>query len=280
MRVNVCGVRGSTPAPGGDFLRYGGHTSCVAVGHDGRPPTLLIDGGTGIRQVTPLLAGEPFRGTVLLGHLHWDHTQGLPFFAGADCEFSQVRVLLPEQGDPIALMTRIMSAPHFPIGPTELRGDWSFVSLQAGEHEIEGFRVLALDIPHPAGRTFGFRVQDAASAFAYLSDHNPTALGDGPDGWGPYHPAALELVRGVDVLLHDSQCTAEELPARAKYGHAAAEYAVELGIRGGARSVLLYHHDPLRTDDEVDGIVRRFRSAPIPVAAAHEGMVVQLPQPA
>ncbi|MFN2506150.1 MAG: hypothetical protein ABR540_18365, partial [Acidimicrobiales bacterium] len=97
----------------------------MAVGHDGRPPTLLIDGGTGIRQVTPLLAGEPFRGTVMLGHLHWDHTQGLPFFGGADCEAARVRVLLPEQGDPIALMTRLMSPPHFPIGPTELRGDWS-----------------------------------------------------------------------------------------------------------------------------------------------------------
>ncbi|MCA1691863.1 MAG: hypothetical protein LC733_06575 [Actinobacteria bacterium] len=163
---------------------------------------------------------------------------------------------------------------------TELRGDWSFAGLEAGEHEIEGFQVLALDIPHPAGRTFGFRVQDATSAFAYLSDHNPTALGGGPDGWGPYHPAALELVRNVDVLLHDSQCTAEELPARARFGHAAAEYAVELGVRGGARSVLLYHHDPSRTDDEVDRIVGRFGSAPIPVAAAHEGMVLNLPQPA
>ena len=91
MRVHLCGVRGSTPAPGAEFVRYGGHTSCLAVGHDDGPvPTLILDAGTGLRRVTALLDGRPFDGTILLTHLHWDHVHGLPFFRGGDREDARV----------------------------------------------------------------------------------------------------------------------------------------------------------------------------------------------
>src|SRR5690349_3256722 len=99
MRVTVCGTRGSTPAPGPEFVRYGGHTSCVAVAHDGQPPSLILDAGTGIRRVTKLLDGQPYVGAILLGHLHWDHTQGLPFFNSGDNPESRVAVYAPAQGD-------------------------------------------------------------------------------------------------------------------------------------------------------------------------------------
>jgi ribonuclease BN (tRNA processing enzyme) len=100
VRLHFCGVRGSTPAPGAEFVRYGGNTSCVAVAHDnGAPPTLILDAGTGIRRVTALLAGQPFTGTILLTHLHWDHVQGLPFFRAGDREDATVRLLLPDQQD-------------------------------------------------------------------------------------------------------------------------------------------------------------------------------------
>ena len=97
MRIDVCGTRGSTPAPGRDFVRYGGHTSCLAVRSDEAPgPELVLDAGTGIREVTGLLAGRPFQGTIALTHLHWDHMQGLPFFRAADTDGARVRLLLPE----------------------------------------------------------------------------------------------------------------------------------------------------------------------------------------
>ena len=83
MRVVVCGVRGSTWAPGAEFVRDGGHTSCVALAHGDEPPTLVLDAGTGPRNLTRHLDGQPFRGTILLGHLHWGHTHGIPFFAAA-----------------------------------------------------------------------------------------------------------------------------------------------------------------------------------------------------
>ncbi len=104
-----------------------------------------------------------------------------------------------------------------------------------GTHNLAGFEVLAREIPHPGGRAFGYRVSDGRTSMAYLSDHGPIALGPGPEGWGPYHDAALALADGVDVLLHDAQYTAEELPARATFGHSAAGYAVQLAERAGAR---------------------------------------------
>jgi phosphoribosyl 1,2-cyclic phosphodiesterase len=287
--LHVLGVRGSTPAPGPAFARYGGNTSCVALARDGAAPSLVLDAGTGIRALGSLLrecersprgaVEVPFNGAILLGHLHWDHTQGLPFSRAIDHDGAHVRLCLPDQedGDSAAdVLRRAMSPPHFPIGPEGLRGDWTFDVLDQGEHEIAGFEVLALEIPHKGGRTFGYRVSDGHSTIAYLSDHGPSALGPGPDGWGPYHDAALALAGGVDVLLHDAQHTAEELPSRALFGHSAADYPVALAERAGTKSVLLFHHDPARTDEEVDALVARFANAAIPVSAAHEGLTLDL----
>ena len=277
MRIHLHGVRGSTPAVGADFVEVGGHTSCVALTPDGdTAPRLVLDAGTGLRRLSAKLAGEPFRGSILLGHLHWDHTHGLPFFPAGDRDDAEVRLLVPEQSTPaVELIGRFMSPPAFPIPPTDLRGSWEFATIDEGVHEVEGFTVLVREIPHKGGRTLGYRISDGHRSIAYLSDHGPIVLGPGPDGLGPYHDAALELADGVHVLIHDAQYTAEELPARATFGHSAAEYAVELGRRAGARRVVLFHHDPARTDAEVAAIEASLRcSAEVEVSAAREGDVL------
>jgi len=276
VRVYICGVRGSTPAPGPEFVRYGGNTSCVALASDGDAPTLVLDAGTGLQRLTQVLGDRPFRGSILLGHLHWDHTHGLPFFRAGDDPEAHVDLHMPAQGDPVAVLERVLSPPHFPIGPRDLRGDWRFHALEPGDHTIEGFAVTAREIPHKGGRTFGYRVSNGGSALAYLSDHSPISLGPGPDGLGEYHEAALELARDVDVLLHDAQYTAAELPARAEFGHSAVEYAVGLAERAGARRLYLFHHDPPRTDDAIDDIVRAHQRPKVEVLAAAEGMVIVL----
>ncbi len=278
MRIVLCGVRGSTPASGLPFLRYGGHTSCVAIAHDdAQDPTLLLDGGTGLTNVTGLLSGRSFQGSLLLGHLHWDHTHGMPFFpAGAQAD-SRVTVLLPEQGeDAESVLARAFSPPHFPVLPHVLGPGWSFSGLEPGTHEIEGFTVLAREIPHKGGRTFGYRVSDGTSSLAYLSDHSPVAMGPGLDGLGEYHDAAVELARDVDLLIHDAQHTAAEFPSQAYLGHAAVEYVTGLAQVSGARSVLLFHHAPNRTDDEIDAIVAGQSGAAVPVSAAAEGDHLEL----
>jgi ribonuclease BN (tRNA processing enzyme) len=281
LRVHLCGVRGSTPAPGIEFVRYGGHTSCVALAHDDASvPSLILDAGAGVQRVSRLLEGAPFDGTILLTHLHWDHVVGLPFFAAADNLDARVQVLLPEQESGASaerVLTQIMSPPFFPVGPMELRGEWKLGTVAPGEREIEGFTMLAREIPHKGGRTFGYRISDGHSTFVYMPDHCPTTFGSGEDGFGAYHPVALELARDADVLVHDAQLFPAELAAEADFGHSVADYAVELARRAGTRAVLLFHHRYNRTDDALDGLARRLGATGEPaVSVAAEGTVLEL----
>jgi phosphoribosyl 1,2-cyclic phosphodiesterase len=273
VRVTFLGVRGSTPAPGEEFVRYGGHTSCVAVAHDGEAPTVLLDAGTGIRRTSSLLDGEPFRGSVLLTHLHWDHVHGLPFCDATDRNDSRVTLFVPDQldgSDPLEVLSRGMSPPHFPVRADELRGEWSFIALSSSKLEVEGFTVLVEEIPHKGGRTYGFRVSDGTSTIVYMPDHCPSALGPGPDGLGEYHPAAMSLCQDADVLIHDAQLVREELEAEAYFGHAAAEYVVELARHADVKRAVLFHHKQGRTDDELDAIGQRFRGPQLVTVATQQ----------
>lgn len=273
VHVWLLGVRGSCPAPGADFVRIGGNTSCVAIGHDAGPPTLVLDAGTGIRSATSLLGGAAFSGTVILGHLHWDHIFGLPFFSAGDRDDAEVRLLIPAgEEPPPAALERAMSPPCFPITTSGLRGAWTFGDYGEGRFVVEGFDVLARDIPHTGGRTMGLRVSDGHSSLAYLSDHSPHDRGDGDHGVGALHDAAVQLADGVDLLIHDAQYTADELPSRRRFGHAAADYALLLGERCGVGRVVLFHHDPSRRDDEVDALVAHLRGRhDLPIDPAVEG---------
>lgn len=280
MDVTFLGVRGSTLALGPEFARYGGHTSCVAIGHAGRPPSVLLDAGTGLRSLPRLLDDAPFRGTLLLTHLHWDHLQGLPFCTSLDCADADVRLYLPEQdGTAREVLSRMMSPPFFPIAPDGLQGAWSFRSLEEGTVELDGFEVTACEVPHPGGRTFGYRVSDGTSSVAYIPDHQPTATGWGPEGWGDYDPRVLALVAGADLLVHDAQLSSSELPAFHHWGHSSADYAVGLGGRAGARRVALFHHAPDRSDDEVDRLVAEAGRVDVDVFGAAQDTTVQLPSP-
>lgn len=277
MELFFCGVRGSTPAPGAAYVRFGGHTSCVALAHDGAAPSLVLDGGTGLANLDLILRDAPFDGTILLGHLHWDHTHGLPFFAAGARPGHRVLVLMPGQGaDPERVLARAFSPPHFPVEPSALGSGWRFGSIEEGEHALAGFSVLAKEIPHKGGRTFGFRVTDGTASIAYLSDHYPLLLGPGPAGLGELHGSALELAAGVDLLIHDAQYTADEQPRLAYLGHSCPEYAIDLAEAAGARQVCLFHHAPRRTDDEIDEIAGRLTGSPVPVLTAAEGLTIGL----
>jgi phosphoribosyl 1,2-cyclic phosphodiesterase len=289
MRLYFSGVRGSTPATGAEFVRYGGNTSCVAIAFDDAlgdataAPMLILDAGTGIRRVSRLLDGDPFIGTILMTHLHWDHVQGLPFFRAGDRDDSRVRLVIPDQAgsrDAEEVLAGMMSPPHFPIRPRQLRGDWTFRTAVPGEVELgpglESLNVTAEEVPHKGGLTFGFRVSDGHSSIAYVPDHCPTAYGPGADGWGEYHAAALALADSVDVLIHDAQLVSEELAAEASFGHAAADYAVELGIQAKVGRVVLFHHSPERIDDELDSIAKRFAGSDVLVTVADEQLVIDL----
>ena len=275
--MTFCGVRGSTPAPGHLFARYGGNTSCVSItAADEEIPRLVLDAGTGLSRLSADLGGRPFRGSILLGHLHWDHTHGIPFFPAGDTPDATGTVYQPAQGDPVEVLARVMSPPHFPITPTELRGRWNYESIDEGFHDIEGFTVEAREIPHPGGRTFGFRISDGRSTICYMSDHWPYGKGPGPHGEGEFHETALALADDVDLLIHDAQYTRAEFPSRAHFGHSTIDYAIELGELAGVGKVVLFHHDPSRTDDQLDAVVAVNQHHSVRVIAAAEGLSLDL----
>jgi phosphoribosyl 1,2-cyclic phosphodiesterase len=277
VRLWLLGVRGSTPAPGPDFVVVGGNTSCVAVALDDGPPVLVLDAGTGLRRLTALLDSQPFRGTIALTHLHWDHVQGLPFVAAIDRPDARVRLLQPDQpelGDARAVLGRALSPPHFPIGPEGLRGDWSFEGLDVGTHALEGLTVTARTVAHKGGRTFGYRLDDGPRSVAYLPDHalvDPALGSDGPDRLA----AALDLARGVDLLIHDAQFTQDEQAVARAYGHATVEAAVALAERAQARRLVLFHHGPDRTDAQVAALAAAIDSA-VAVEVGTENTLIEL----
>jgi ribonuclease BN (tRNA processing enzyme) len=274
MKVVLHGVRGSTPAPGRDFVDVGGNTSCVSLTLAGESlPTLLLDAGTGLSSVsTVALHGTAFCGDVLLTHLHWDHVQGLPFFSAGDRDDAHVTLLLPAQdgasprspGSAAALLSRAMSPPHFPIGPDGLRGQWSFGAVEPGTFSAGGFRVTALEVPHKGGRTFGYRVEADGASLVYLPDHHPST-----------DPApARRLAEGADVLCHGSMFTRGEEALAHAYGHATVEEAQQLARDAEVGALILIHHSPRRTDDEVDRVHASLSEVGPPVMVGREGAVV------
>lgn len=267
MRIRFCGVRGSTPAPGGEFVRVGGNTSCVAILAGGdSTPSLVLDAGTGLRAVTRLLDGAAFRGTIVLTHLHWDHWQGLPFFSAGDRDDARVRVIGPAQGEALVDVLRLsMAPPLFPIGPEGLKGAWTFESVDEGAFDVEGFNVSAGEVPHKGGRTFGLRIERDGRTMAYLPDHRPAPSGHA-------RVAALQLAQGVDVLVHDAQFLEHERNVADEYGHSTVPDAVRFAQEAGVGELVLFHHAPNRSDDALDKLVRHVDTDGLRVTLAIEGV--------
>lgn len=267
MRVTFLGVRGSVPTPGAEFVRFGGETSCVALAHDGdAAPSLVLDAGTGLRQLGALLRGPAFRGAIVLSHLHWDHLQGVPFFVKGDHPDADVDVLLPAQLGLTGpdLFGRVMSPPGFPIGPEGLRGTWRFEAIEPGPRSVCGFDLEAFEVEHKGGRTYGYRVTDRSGSLAYVPDHAAA---------GP--PSVTRALRDVDVLVHDAQFLPAEARLAEAYGHSVIDDARNLATAAGVGRLVLFHHSPTRTADQLDVIERSLDGTP-DTMVARQGMTLQI----
>jgi phosphoribosyl 1,2-cyclic phosphodiesterase len=256
MSVTFHGVRGSTPCHGPEIVRYGGNTSCVSLDIAGVEP-ILFDLGTGLRYFgAGQPADEPFTGTCLLSHLHWDHIQGIPFFTPLLRDGSEVAVYAPEQLDGLSVeqvFADTIKPPLFPVDLALLPGTVRFheilnsdFTLVEGSDSTPRIDVKARQIPH-VGNTVGYRVECNGASVAYLSDHQMPC-----DGSLTASEGALELCAGADLIIHDAQFTPDEFVGKCDWGHCTIDYAVWLAVESGAKRLALFHHDPSHHDDELD----------------------------
>ena len=254
MDVRIRGSRGSVPSPGAERLRYGGDTSCVQVAlSDGK--NLILDAGTGIRNVPQQLAAEGEHLHILLTHLHLDHIQGLLFYSPLFETSTRVTIWGPAAPG-VSLKNRIgryLSAPLTPVDVRELPCEVDFRSCPVTEWQIGSARIRAEAVNH-RGPTLGFRIEDAGASLCYLPDHEPALLGaleELDSEW----MSGYSLARGCDLLLHDCQYTDAEYPSHFGWGHSAISHAVTFARRCEASRLLLFHHDPQHVDDQLDAML-------------------------
>jgi phosphoribosyl 1,2-cyclic phosphodiesterase len=288
FRLRFWGTRGSIPTPGSATVRYGGNTPSIEV----RAPSgglILLDAGTGIRELGRALIaranGSPITGDIFLTHAHWDHIQGIPFFApafqrgnrftiwGAKSLAASIRRVVRDQMSPVV----------FPVAFEELAATFDFRELIDERHTSDGFDVRAFSVRHPGG-ALGYRFSSRASnatargaVFVYISD-NELRAGDASPSGDRWRAKLVEFIRGARVLIHDATYTEDEYEAHRGWGHSTYGDAVALALECGVETLVLFHHSPDRSDDELDTRLAECRAATarsgrtLRVIAAAEGM--------
>jgi phosphoribosyl 1,2-cyclic phosphodiesterase len=272
MLVRFWGVRGSTPTPQSENLRYGGNTSCVEVRVNGH--IYVFDCGTGFRNLGKQLSqeknGHPINAHIFLSHFHWDHIQGIPFFSplynDRDSSFifhssSRTRGLqqaLEEQ----------MADPYFPVNMSDMAAHRQFCTIDEGRTQLEGCTVQSMWLNHPQG-CLGFRMETQGKVIVYATDNEP--------GDPVFDKSVRKLAEGADLLIYDAQYLPEEYAARKQgWGHSHWREAINVVLESGAKELILFHHDPDHSDSCIDSVVKQAREHYPKVRAASEGMEIVL----
>ena len=275
--IKFWGVRGSIPSPGADTVRYGGNTTCVEVRH-GRD-IIILDGGTGLRKLGQALLAEFKRGplnlSLLLSHTHWDHIQGLPFFAPIYESRCRLHILGGEgtRKSLAAAVTGQMESPYFPVPFAELPSNIEMEELTDFNFSIGDFLVRAHRANHP-GMTVGYRLFAPDGVIGFFPD---TEIRNGGDD-----PELLEFMRDADVLILDSQYDRAEYKKHLGWGHGCVDDSVAFALKAGVKTLVLFHHDPDHDDRKIDNFLKHARAlvkkqnGKLKVEAAREGMTIQL----
>jgi phosphoribosyl 1,2-cyclic phosphodiesterase len=232
--------------------RYGGNTSCVQLTL-ASGDVLILDAGTGIRTLGLDLSPEK-RIHILLTHLHLDHIQGLMFFPPCFRADSEITIWGPSSPESSleSRIARYISAPLSPVEVRELPCSVAFRDTPASEWELGGATIRAEGITH-RGPTLGYRITDGDTTVAYLPDHEP-ALGSPLAGLEPEWISGFDLANRADLLIHDCQYTDMEYPTHIGWGHSAMSDTLTFAERVEARRLMLFHHDPLHSDEALDDL--------------------------
>jgi len=275
MRVKFWGVRGSTPTPQPENMRYGGNTSCVEVRVGEQ--LYIFDCGTGFRVLGQQLQDEfgekklPLSAHVFVSHFHWDHIQGIPFFRPlyerADSQFlfhcsSRTRSLKQ-------VMDEQMASPYFPVNLSQMRAQQKFYDIDSGRLTLDdGVQIQTSWLNHPQG-CMGFRMETKDGVVVYATDNEP--------GDAAFDKSVRKLAEGADVLIYDAQYLPEEYAAEKHgWGHSHWREAVNVVMESGAKELVLFHHDPDHDDVVIDKIVDHARNYYPKVRAAAEGMEIRI----
>lgn len=252
MKVRFWGTRGSIPAPGPSTARYGGNTSCVELCLDDGS-LIILDAGSGARPLGAALGS--CEATLLLTHYHWDHIQGLPFFASAYMPDSRIQIVGPEfNGEgPEEYLSAQMMTPYFPAAPSQLRGVAGFTMTPHAPFAVGPATVTASRVCHP-GVTLGYRIEHGGASVVYISD----------DEVDQATPAVFNSIVGLaasaDILIHDCQYTEGEYASRHSWGHSTPRQAVRVAREAGVRTLVVFHHDPSHNDQQVEALADEARA--------------------
>lgn len=277
MLVRFWGVRGSTPTPQSENLRYGGNTSCVEVRVNGH--IYVFDCGTGFRNLGKQLSQEragdgknshPINAHIFLSHFHWDHIQGIPFFSPLynDRESSFVFHSSSRTRGLQQALEEQMAEPYFPVNMSDMAAHRQFCTIDEGRTQLEGCTVQSMWLNHPQG-CLGFRMETQGKVIVYATDNEP--------GDPVFDKSVRKLAEGADLLIYDAQYLPEEYAARKQgWGHSHWREAINVVMESGAKELILFHHDPDHSDSCIDSVVKQAREHYPKVRAASEGMEIVL----
>jgi len=295
MKVRFWGVRGSIPSPGPHTVRYGGNTTCIEVRSDD-DTLIILDGGTGIFALAQsLLKRLPVAANIFITHTHWDHIQGLPFFTPLYIPGNTVRIFGPPDivsGAGIKQVMEVqMQYSYFPIREEQVSDGIAYTNLAVGKPVTVGDATISpVLLNHPVV-DFGYRIDCNGRSVFFTGDHEPelNIYDPADEGYAEYQQhveekqAGIEAaIRGVDVLIVDTSYTIEEYPAKRGWGHGTYDGAIAQARRVGAKKLVCTHHEPTRSDDELERVfaeaVARAGSRPDDpaIVLAYEGLEIEI----
>lgn len=255
MIVKFWGVRGSIPSPGPSTMRYGGNTACVSI-DKGAGQILVLDAGTGIREMGKSLAERDAELFVLLSHNHWDHIQGFPFFVPIYQSNRKIYIFpTPQAKTMLCSLIDQMDGAHFPVSSDNLQSQYVCVIDNPMDFlRTHGFEISRLATNHPGGG-YGYRIEHEGRAVVYITDNEI----DPPYEKNTDFDEFVQFCNQADVLIHDAQYLEQDMPYKHGWGHSLVSQACDLAAAAKVRHLILFHHDPDRTDEELDSIQEKSR---------------------
>ena len=288
MKIKFWGVRGSIAAPGKDTVRYGGNTLCTEV-REG-DTEIILDAGTGIRalgnDLIKRFGPNGINAHLFLSHTHWDHIQGFPFFAPAYIPGNKIDICAAEKVDTSLEQTLAgqMLYQYFPISLKQLGASIQFHDLKEGQtFEIVGqkpymhpINVKNIKLNHPFPGVFAYRIDGLGFVDSVLKNESLVYATD-TEHYDCLDHRLVKLAEGADVLIYDSQYTPKEYETKLSWGHSTGQKGVETAKAAHVKRLVLYHHDPTHTDDDIDKILsicQKMAGKDLEVIAASEGLEI------